>query len=1081
MDQPIRAKRPTWADRFGKWTRRHKSLVSSSVVVLLVVVLGLAASTFLLLRKQQELVTERDRAAHQQQRAEQAEQMAKSQQAKAEQAAAITKEINRFLTEELLGQADPARNAVGDQVTLLEVLDRASQNVDTAFREEPETKAALHQTVGQAYSSLGQYEKSAAHYRAALDTLRGQDASPRPETLKLMIQLGKVLTELGQLDAAEAILRESLDTSRRVWGIEHALALDAIVKLSAVAQLREKDDMTQEITGLLNQHVGATQRMFGKDHPAVLKALDQLACTLHETGEPAEAEPLLRQVAEARRRVLGPDQRDTLDTMNHLGLALMEQGKWAEAEQVMRENLEAKRRALGSCERATLEEANNLAAVLTFQRKYDDANNLFREAVNGMRQSHGANHPDTLEAVNNLSWLLMVRNRLDEAEQLLRNNWEEICRTRGPQHIQAITTGTRLGSYLLDQGDYRAAETIGRSCLEAARRSLGEEHTATQSAVAVLAFALYAQGRPAEADAVTAGNLGAILFGKGDESVLSSLVGWKALDDGDMNIAIEWTRNAVAEKRRNAHSVPPISLATSLAFYGRVLVMNNWAWLAEPDLRECLAIRQASLGDSHWLTAEAESLLALCLIALDRYADAELLLVHAYPAIERSPELSPWQKAEAMERFVVLYEQWGKRAEMENWVHQMEAKLQELLSDLRASHPEDAVSIAELEGRLGDCAATCGRYAEAEQLLLKSFDELSTLVVDSKANSQPRLNRIRGESLDRLVRYHKLRSEAEQADAWRLLDELGSSSLTLRSAEACVSAWEAMAVERPDAAVVHLNLANSCLALAKLLPRQANSEEELRDYTAQAVAAFAKAEAALSAVLKADPERRRATELLLACYLRRAESLKVLEQYQQAFADYERAIAIQPDNLGALRNAAWSMANCPDPAQRQVEKALALASRAVESDPGIMASWQILGRVQYRAGQWSEAIQSVSKLVTPDDVGGSIGDRLILAMAYWQLGDRESARAWYERAAKRIAKNTKLPPVHLRAILHERDRLQAETCELLGIPLPESPTDSDKSPASSQGDKGDWWARAGGWLRQLRDFTKPPPSSSPGR
>jgi len=61
-DKPIRAKRPSWAERAAKWVRWHTQVVPWVVLMLILAVVGLAVSAALLAGKQADVVRQRDRA-----------------------------------------------------------------------------------------------------------------------------------------------------------------------------------------------------------------------------------------------------------------------------------------------------------------------------------------------------------------------------------------------------------------------------------------------------------------------------------------------------------------------------------------------------------------------------------------------------------------------------------------------------------------------------------------------------------------------------------------------------------------------------------------------------------------------------------------------------------------------------------------------------------------------------------------------------------------------------------------------------------------------------------------------------------
>ena len=65
--------------------------------------------------------------------------------------------------------------------------------------------------------------------------------------------------------------------------------------------------------------------------------MNNLAITLRERGELAEAEAMGREVLAAMREVQGARHPDTLTTMGNLASTLRKQGKHAEAEAMARE------------------------------------------------------------------------------------------------------------------------------------------------------------------------------------------------------------------------------------------------------------------------------------------------------------------------------------------------------------------------------------------------------------------------------------------------------------------------------------------------------------------------------------------------------------------------------------------------------------------------------------------------------------------------------------------------------------------------------------------------------------------------
>jgi tetratricopeptide (TPR) repeat protein len=86
--------------------------------------------------------------------------------------------------------------------------------------------------------------------------------------------------------------------------------------------------------------------------------------------------------------------------------------------------------------------------------------------------------------------------------------------------------------------------------------------------------------------------------------------------------------------------------------------------------------------------------------------------------------------------------------------------------------------------------------------------------------------------------------------------------------------------------------------------------------------------------------------------------------------------------------------------------------------------WNTLGAALYRAGNWSAAIEALTKSMELRE-GGDGNDRFFLAMARWRLGDRDQAMKWYSEAVDWMEKNKSQD--------QELLRFRAEATALLGV------------------------------------------------
>jgi tetratricopeptide (TPR) repeat protein len=161
-------------------------------------------------------------------------------------------------------------------------------------------------------------------------------------------------------------------------------------------------------------------------------------------------------------------------------------------------------------------------------------------------------------------------------------------------------------------------------------------------------------------------------------------------------------------------------------------------------------------------------------------------------------------------------------------------------------------------------------------------------------------------------------------------------------------------------------------------------------------------------------------ELLLV----EGDQVKSAEYYRQVVDLKEKLVARRPGDAEYASSLAWNLAVCPDPRFRDPARAVELAEKAAAQFP--QNGWYagVLGVAQYRHGEWQAAVASLEKANRLRQYGYE-GFWLYLAMAHWQLGEREAARACYDRAVE-LMKNREHPA-------HVANRTHAEARELMGL------------------------------------------------
>ena len=123
-------------------------------------------------------------------------------------------------------------------------------------------------------------------------------------------------------------------------------------------------------------------------------------------------------------------------------------------------------------------------------------------------------------------------------------------------------------------------------------------------------------------------------------------------------------------------------------------------------------------------------------------------------------------------------------------------------------------------------------------------------------------------------------------------------------------------------------------------------------------------------------------------------------------------------------------ATCPAPEFRDPERAGQRARQPTELGRENGRWWHLLGVAQYQTCKYREAVASLNQSIQLRS-GGDSFDRLFLAMAHWQLGDKEKARERYDQAVDYIENRGRRLSRDFTPLDLLRFRSEAE--ELLGV------------------------------------------------
>jgi tetratricopeptide (TPR) repeat protein/tRNA A-37 threonylcarbamoyl transferase component Bud32 len=395
-DEPVAARRDGLGTRTRRWAKRNRPLVTAAAVLLVAALVGLSAGAVLLGRKNREV-------EHQRQAAETA-------QGKAEA-------INQFLIDDLLKQADPVNNPLGDKLTVRNLLDKAADrlNHQTSLAGQPEVEAELRAVVGHAYEYLEAYDRAEPQYRRAWQLQSARLGPEHPATLVVRNRLIRAVVDL-ELPGAEAAALDAVAVCDRALGPGHRETAEATNNL---AELYHNQRRYDESVPLRRRACAAGLASGGPYDDKTLEYDNNLAATLVTAGSPAEAMEILESVAD-RRRQQNPDHPELATTLQNLGAAYIHVGRFPDAEAVLRRAVDLQTRLRGPTNPGTLAARNLLAHAVEGRERWAEAEKMYLVVLADRREFEPAHQPAGVErTLVNLVRLYAKQQRWADAAQHL--------------------------------------------------------------------------------------------------------------------------------------------------------------------------------------------------------------------------------------------------------------------------------------------------------------------------------------------------------------------------------------------------------------------------------------------------------------------------------------------------------------------------------------------------------------------------------------------------------------------------------------------------------------------------------------
>ena len=273
--------------------------------------------------------------------------------------------------------SDP-NERVGNEVTVREVLDKASQDIDRGLAKDPVLQAQLMHVMGNAYLNLGLYARAQSLYERGIQVSGPAGGQRSRDTLKTMHDLAWTLMQQGHLSEAESLERKVLEIQRREFGSDDP---DTLGTLSELAFTLCEEGNCKEAVALNTEVLEKQKRVLGPEAEGTLITMDNLAINLAGAGRPSDAVKLEEQALEIHFHIDGRDNLGTVNAMTNLAGFFRDLGQYEESEKEFRNALDIETRIFGPEQAETAETKYDLASLLARKGQIEEALSLLNQAV----------------------------------------------------------------------------------------------------------------------------------------------------------------------------------------------------------------------------------------------------------------------------------------------------------------------------------------------------------------------------------------------------------------------------------------------------------------------------------------------------------------------------------------------------------------------------------------------------------------------------------------------------------------------------------------------------------------------------
>lgn len=212
--------------------------------------------------------------------------------------------------------------------------------IEKSLPDSSGTEASLATTaeaIGNAHQMLGHNDEAATWYDRTVELQIRADGPDSPTLAYTYGNYASLLEEMGQLDRAETMIRDSLRIWRKLFGGGHQ---NLSIGLTVLGDILADEGRVEEMSRCFEEALEIDRRVFGQDHPDPGINEWRYGLALVRVGHVEEGESRMRNGIQVLNRALGPSDPMTQTMIGDTCRSLIEYGAFDVGERLLREQQE---------------------------------------------------------------------------------------------------------------------------------------------------------------------------------------------------------------------------------------------------------------------------------------------------------------------------------------------------------------------------------------------------------------------------------------------------------------------------------------------------------------------------------------------------------------------------------------------------------------------------------------------------------------------------------------------------------------------------------------------------------------------